>query len=366
MKDNPEFDAVIIGAGIAGLSIADALMGKGYKCAIIDKNTPGSGASGAPKMLINPATGRRAKMSLDSDRALPEITSLLKRVQASTDEIIYEKNGVIRPALDAKIASDFENSPGKYDWPSGWISWLNKREFTKKYPCFKTNHGGLIISEGLTVNGKLFIDKLSKLLTKNGLKPYYNSGFSYSFSQDSWSILINNSVSLSARCLIFAGGYSLTKDENWKFLELHPIKGQTAEFTFNEPLPFHSSVSSLGYMAYMSHEPDKLVVGSTYEHHFDHFEPDSEGLDYLKGKLEKTLPGWSDKIIEVKQWSGIRVTTRDKKPVIGQHPQHKGVYIFGGLGSKGMLLGRYCAGILSDYIVNGEQIPTELSIQRFV
>lgn len=366
MKDSATFDAIIIGAGIAGLSMADALINKGYNCAIIDKSMPGSGASGAPKMLINPATGRRAKMSLDSDKALPEITSLLERVQASTQEKIFEKRGVIRPALNPKIALDFENSPEKYDWPDGWISWLDKSKFTKNYPCFEHNHGGLIISEGLTVNGKLFVDKLSKVLLDSGLVSYYNSNFKFSYSDDSWSILVNDSVSLSTHSLIFASGLSLTHDENWKFLELHPIKGQTAEFTFKEPLPFDRSVSSLGYMAYMSHDPDKLVVGSTYEHHFDFFEPDSDGLNYLKGKLENTLPGWSEKIIETKQWSGIRVTAKDKKPVIGPHPHQKGLYIFGGLGSKGMLLGRYCAGLLSNYIINGELIPAELSIQRFI
>lgn len=356
MKDNTSFDAIIVGAGIAGLTLAEALMSKGYNCAIVDKGSPGSGASGAPKLLINPATGRRAKMSPGSEQALPEIMSLLEKVQQSTKETVYEKNGVIRPALSDDIAKDFKKSPNKYPWPDGWITWLDQKEFTNRYPVFQHNKGGLLVDEGATVNGNIFIDSLSKLLSECGLITFYNSVYEYSYSNDKWTFLINGSESITADSVIFATGQSLTKDPNWDFLKLHPIKGQTAEFTFSKPLPFDRSVSSLGYMAYFSSEPNKLVVGSTYEHHFDHLNPDKDGLEYLKTKLENTLPGWTDKIIHADQWAGVRVTAKDKKPVIGAHPSIPNLYIFGGLASKGMLLGRYCALRLADHIVSGEPI----------
>ena len=71
----PIFDFCILGAGIAGLSLADALQEKGYRVIVLEKNDIASGASGSPGALVNPAAGRRAKKKLESRSLLPSYIS---------------------------------------------------------------------------------------------------------------------------------------------------------------------------------------------------------------------------------------------------------------------------------------------------
>lgn len=367
MSKPEEFDVVILGAGIAGLTAADALIGKKISCAVVDPDGPGSGSSGAPLMLLNPATGRRAKMAWRAEKSFNTSLDLLQRVQKDTPEIFFETNGVIRPALTPEIADDFERSPEKYNWPdSSWVQWLDKAQFERAYPVFKNHHGGLVIQKGATVKGDVYLHSLSEYLVKRGLSAFYNRTWSLQKREAGWSVTLDDGNKLKAEKILFATGHSVTRSRWWSFLPLNCVKGQTAEFTFKDPLPLKSSVSSLGYMAFMPAYPQKLVVGSTYEHDYTHLRPDEQGLKYLREKLDTILPGWADQAASAAQWAGVRVTTADRKPVIGEHPELKGLYLFTALGSKGLIIGRYAAGILAESIISGDDVDPELSVKRFL
>src|SRR5690625_5736320 len=93
----------------------------------------------------------------------------------------------------------------------------------------------------------------------------------------------------------------------------------------------------MGYLAFLSTTPYELTVGSTYEHQFDHPEPDQEGMKAIGMKLEKMLPGYSGAVEDARGWSGVRVTLPDKQPVIGSHHALPGLYLIGAMGSKGLL-----------------------------
>lgn len=317
-------------------------------------------------MLVNPATGRRAKMSWHAEEALHSVTDLLQRVKVFSGESFYENNGVVRPALYPEIGFDFKRAPEKYNWPDGWIQWLEKEEFTSRFPVFENAHGGLIIGKGATVKGSRYVKLLSQYLEANGLITIYNSKAEYSQTDSVWKIILSSGETAQSESIICATGSSLLMDPNWDFLPMNSIKGQTATFRFNENVPLNSSVSSLGYLAYTSSSPDELVVGSTYEHNFEDVQPNEKGLNYLKDKLNSTLPGWSEKIIESDQWAGVRVSSKDNMPIIGNHPHLKGLYVFGALGSKGMIHGRYVAQQIADYIADGKPIESAISINRFI
>ena len=65
------------------------------------------------------------------------------------------------------------------------------------------------------------------------------------------------------------------------------------------------------------------------------------------------------------QVAGIRPATKDRRPVAGQHPQHKPLFIFNGLGTKGVSLAPYCAGVFAAYLLQQKEIPAEINIKRF-
>jgi len=358
-------DAIILGAGIAGLSCADAFLQKERTCVVIDTNQPGNGTSGSPGMLVNPATGRRARKAWKAQECFGWISNLLERVQDETDQHFYDKSGVVRPALTEKLANNFERSPEKYDWPDDWIEWLPKEEFSERFPIFKNHFGGLFVKKAMTVNGSIFMRAFAAYLEKRDVITEFETDYRLRQNQSEWIAEIDTGAIYQSKVVIDATGFNQVYSDNCDFLNLHPIKGQTATFYFDYPLPLKSSISSLGYMAFLTDHPQQITVGSTYEHNFDTLKTDRNGLEYLKKKLEKTLPGWVEKSSSVEQWSGVRVTVRDKKPVIGTHPEKSGLYVIGALGSKGLLMGRLMAEMLVKYILDGNEIDRLVSIDRF-
>jgi glycine oxidase len=360
------YDVAILGAGLAGLSAADAVLQRKQNCVIADPSGSCGGASAAPMMLANPAAGRRAKKTWCADDCMDYLINLLGRLFSFSESPCFEKNGVLRPALTEKIARDFERSIEKYNWPDGWVEWIPEKTFQVRYPFFSEHYGGLYVKSAITLKGNVLTEIFLKHLTQQGVHHIASGCTELNRINGRWDVQFENGTQISAKHVIDATGYHHLKSGWWECLPLHPVKGQTATFHFNEPLPLNHSVSSLGYMAFISQTPDRLTVGSTYEHKFNHLQPDEEGLSYLKEKLERTLPGLVKKAVSVEQWASVRITVPDKKPVIGPHPEKPGLWFFGALGSKGLLMSRYLAELLLQAIFEGTSLPETVSIRRLL
>lgn len=367
MSTNIRFDYVILGAGIAGLNVADQLQKQGKQVAVIDKKSPGGGASGAPLVLMNPATGRRAKMAWRAEEAVELGASILKKVQENTSTPFYAKTGVLRPALTENFAKDFSRAPGKYEWPSDeWIKWMDKDEIENHYPFLPDTFGGLLIPYGYTINSRIFIEEFYKLLDSSGI-PFFND-CNYTISKEpngEFQINIAGEESILSGQIIYAVGEGISEVESWRFLPLENVKGQTLTLYFKNELQLQHSISSMGYFAFLPETPKKLVIGSTYEHDYTHLNTDEAAKEKLLNKLENTLPGLLTCIDKTEQWCGVRVTTQDHKPIIGPHYAEKGISVITGLGSKGMIHSRLLAKLLVNHLVKGQPIDQTVSSERF-
>jgi len=367
IKSDPR-DFTILGAGFAGLSMADELLDRDQSVCLVDRSEPGSGSSGAPLVLINPATGRRAKMVQNAPDSLSAIIDLLMRVKEYSGRAdFFEHNGILRPALDSELANDFKRSPSKYNWPDkSWIEWQDEGEFASNYSYFGDHCGGLVVKQGYTVNTNLYIRHLTGYLRSRGLDVRFNSDSTVAQRADGrYDIKFSDGTDFITNNIIYATGSAVQYDPAWNFLPFKTTKGQLLDLTFESPLPLHESISSMGYFAFMPSEPNRLVVGSTYEHSYDNLQTSEKGKDILYKKLDRTLPGISEAPHIADMWSGERVSSKDHKPVIGEHPLRRRSYLLSGLGSKGMVQGRYLAGQLADYILDDKPLDSAFNLNRF-
>lgn len=368
LKEIIKTEFTILGAGLAGLMVADELISRNKRVALIDINQLGSGASFAPLVLINPATGRRAKMAWKAKECIDAATEILERVSDQFNSEYSIKNGVLRPALIKKMGKDFKKAPEKYDWPSSnWIKWISKKNLEENHPYLSGTFGGLYISEGYTINSRLFLDDLYKQLVQNGLISLFKQSYSINTDENgTHQILLESGECIQTEHIIFAIGAGISKVDEWSYLPLKRVKGQTLTVDFDNSLPLTHSISSMGYFAFDPNKPNKLVIGSTYEHNFDHVKPDIKGKETLLKKLDKTLPGFSSSIKKMSQWSGVRVTTQDHQPIIGTHYSQKHMHIITGLGSKGMIYSKYLSKELCDSILDHKSISPEVNADRFL
>jgi glycine/D-amino acid oxidase-like deaminating enzyme len=64
------------------------------------------------------------------------------------------------------------------------------------------------------------------------------------------------------------------------------------------------------------------------------------------------------------QQAGVRPSTKDRRPILGEHPYHKNMFIFNGLGTKGVSLAPYFVKQLSEFIFLQKDINPEANIER--
>ena len=356
-------DFCILGAGIAGLSLADALLEKGFSVAVLEKNEIGSGASGSPGALVNPATGRRAKKSWKAEQCYHSIRANLEKIASFSSDSFYRNNGLLRPALLEKMARKMRKQYDTTHWPDGWCQWLTEAQIKERHPGIKCVDGGLWLPIGLTVDIQQYLNAYANYLRSQDVFIKTQNEPHTEAIDDGW-LISNGESNFKSNQLIFATGYGTSDHPYWNFIPLEGVKGQLAKFKVDEPLSFDHSISSLGYIVRFDDE-HTFIQGSTYEHDFEHLNTDAEGEAYLRKRMARTLPKLAEKAELVDQWAGVRLFTPDKKPVLGPHPEIENLHIFSALGSKGLMYGKFLAEHYAHYLTNGQSIFPEVSVERF-
>ncbi len=357
------FDFCVLGAGLAGLSISKHLMDSGATVCLIDTGEVASGASGTPLGLVNPATGRWGTKSWKAEDCHHAVYEDLKEIQDHTPVRLFDKTGILRPAQDEEMAERMYDNYQKNEWPEDWCHWLDKKEVHNINPELHCVDGGMWLPHGLTVNVPTYLKSKADYLANQGLHIVTKADYSLEQTGDYFEVILKDGETLKMNSVITTAGHQTKDSDFWNFLPLHAIKGQVAVFESPQTRKFDYSISALGYIASIS--DTRFVAGSTYEHHFEDVEPDIEGLDYLTGRLGGVYPSLFESAKLVDQWAGVRASTPNKKPVVGAHPEIENMYVFAGLGSKGLLYSAYLGNALSEYILHGSAIPKEVSVSRF-
>jgi glycine/D-amino acid oxidase-like deaminating enzyme len=103
-------------------------------------------------------------------------------------------------------------------------------------------------------------------------------------------------------------------------------------------------------------------VGATYHWEERTHEVTLKAREELLTKLN-TMITCSFKVID--QVAGIRPTVKDRRPLVGEHPVYKNMFVLNGLGTRGVMIGPYVAKQLFNHIEFGSSLEAEIDIKRF-
>jgi glycine oxidase len=109
---------------------------------------------------------------------------------------------------------------------------------------------------------------------------------------------------------------------------------------------------------------DLYRVGATFKWTDVWEGPTDEGRRWLLDKLAAVLaPEVLARAEVLEQASGVRPTSRDRRPILGRTAPHEAV--FNGLGSRGVLLAPWCARHLAAHLFDGAPLDPEVDAARF-
>ena len=101
----------------------------------------------------------------------------------------------------------------------------------------------------------------------------------------------------------------------------------------------------------------EYVVGATYNREDLSGRVTKEGKSFLINKLNSIL-SVDYEILSVS--AGVRPNVKDRRPLVGVHPEFSKLYVFNGLGSRGVLVGPSLSQELTSCLISGLPIEDKI------
>jgi tRNA 5-methylaminomethyl-2-thiouridine biosynthesis bifunctional protein len=353
-------DIVVIGAGIAGASIAHEIISRGHAvCVVESEGGPATGCSSHAYAIAHPHITRGSAKLLQLTRIAFELA-----LARWGDQWIHRgalqpiKNGVefdreaialqleqlgLSPKMahpvSAEEAIQLAGVARAGVWfPNAGMLSLEKTSKELLQPCAE-----------LTQMNHVQIDTLER--------------------EDNHWLLSDTSkkITIRANKVIVAAGLSSKKllSSIQIKLPLKPVRGQLSFFQVNskgdwvDRLP-RSIICGDGYCIPANHLENgnmRWIVGSSFDENESDDHPRSESdrfnqeqaaglINYAEGDQKELMPDG--------QFVGIRCVAGDRLPIIGALPQRPGIFVATALGSRGILWSALAAKLIADQVLAGD------------
>ena len=345
-------DLVIAGAGLAGACAALALSRR-HRVVVLDAGRAGEGASGAAAGLANPFMGRKAKPAWHHAEALDALHATLDAADARD---LFLPSGVLRPARDRRQIDAFRTSA-----EANGLAWVDAEAAVERWPYVRAPHGALWIPQGGSVDLTAFVRACLRAAERSGAVVHEHRALT-SWRRDGHQLVaITADGGIRTPRLLLALGDGARALPALAGLPLGRVKGQTVELARPAALPPDAPAVSGG--AYVVPRPDRVLAGATFEHTFAHLRPDLDASSTLAERARQLVPSLESDVLHAR--AGVRLTvpasaSPRRLPLLGPLPGEPGVWVFTGLGAKGLLTAPRLARLLPDALENPAALPPEV------
>ncbi|MDR1876670.1 MAG: FAD-binding oxidoreductase [Flavobacteriaceae bacterium] len=343
-------DYLIVGQGLAGSCLAHKLgkENKSFKIIDIVSNSASFISSG----MYNPVVLKRFTPVWNAQE---EINKLLEEFSE------FEKLLQVKLVYPSDLYRILANEDEVKTWTKksrtneNLIPFLDPQIHSSVNPYIKADFGmGKVMQ-----CGKIFVRELLREFRKYLISRHALIDDVFDFT--SLEVRTNEVEYKGIRAgkIVFCDGYALKVNPFFSYLPMEGVKGETVVIHANG-LGLKDIVKSKVFI--MPMEKDYYYVGATYYYREVNDEISEEGQGELVENLNRFLT------IEykiVKSFAGIRPTVVDRRPLLGAHPDKKNVYIFNGLGSRGVMLAPAMAEGLYNFMENSAELLSEVDIKRF-
>ncbi|MDP9326474.1 MAG: FAD-dependent oxidoreductase [Candidatus Dormibacteraeota bacterium] len=354
MSASPRPDVVVVGAGIAGLSIAWELSRRGQAVTVLRSSRPATSLIAAgmlapmPEVAINPPLGRLATEAL---RYYPDF---LEALADETDRPTgFVRSGLLRVAYSAEEAVALREAVGQYEAAGMPSRWLSPAAAAKEVPGLGTGGlaGGLLSFDEAQVQPAWLLAALEAGIVARGGEVIEAEVEAVEEAGDAAALRTPDGVITADRVVLALGSWSGTLPG--LDYPVRPVKGQLLAFPPGAPGPEVILYRDHNYL--LTKADGTVVLGGTVEADAGFSLNPDERVEELRRLLPELWPALVGAEAQVRV--GLRPAAPDGLPVIGGLPALPHAYVFTAHYRNGFLLSPYSARLAADEILEAREAP---------
>ncbi len=354
---NKKWDVIVLGAGIAGLGVARALVLKKKKVLILEKKVQGM-ASLSATGILDPFVDLdcRSEILTITIPAVKKYPAVIRQIESETGiKTGFKKYDLIYVAFSfadekkLRAFSCFANVQKKLR-----VKWLSPVEIQKKVAGVHTSlHGGLCLQGMARVIPGQLLKALRAWLVSRGVqfqelsqKPELEiiAGQARGIRAGSRSFKAENVVG----CL---GAWAAAEKKASKLSQpIEPIRGQVLIYSYKKKLSALLHTVDGGYL--IPWKSGQVLVGSTVENKGFHTQLTAAGRKKIHEYAVQLLPELQNAQPR-SGWAGLRPKSLNQRLRIGK-TDIKGYYVANGYYRSGILIGIYAGELLAQEILTGK------------
>ncbi len=342
-------DYIIVGLGLAGLAFVEELIAAQKSFVVFEDASQTSSlvAGGVYNPVIlkrfTPVWNAAEQLAI----ALPFYQSLERKFSSKFDTKFITKK-VFKSIEDQNNWFLAVDKPVLSDYMDPVISHEKHNGVVADYGFGQLQGTGRIDTEKLVQTYRDYLRQEEKI---------YFEKFDYDAVQIEKDHLVYKE--LVASHIVFSEGYGMLHNPFFNYLPLKEAKGEL--ITIHAPdLKIDFLLKSSLFVLPLGNSYYK--VGATFNWTDKTSDPTEEGKMELLENLKKVL---DVPYTIVGQSAGIRPTVKDRRPLVGIHPQYNKLLILNGLGTRGVMIAPVVAKNLFEHIENGADLDPEVDIKRF-
>ena len=338
-------DLLVLGGGIAGLTVALEAARRGLEVVVIDSPRPGAASRAAAGMLA-PSVEEVPPPMRDAAFAArdfyPGFLGALRDLAGI--DVPLDRGGILQLVSEAEADSVSRTA-------AGVAQWLDATALVEREPAFAGHFGALLHPDDGAVDNLVLMDALERAIA--GMPAIRRiSGDVISIDADQPSALTRTRGRYFAnRVALCSGAWAGGLAGLPRRIAVRPVRGQLLRLA-QSPIR-HVTYGAGGYLVPRG---DTLLVGATSEEAGFENETSLAGLATLRGIAARAIPSLAGAPI-IDHWAGLRPMSLDTHPILGADPDSPGLVYACGYSRNGILFAPWAAAQLAMVLV-GEPAPT--------
>jgi glycine/D-amino acid oxidase-like deaminating enzyme len=340
---------LVVGAGVAGISICKQFISRGHKIKLIDSGINRSSAVAAG--LINPIVFRRMTKSWRIDEFLPEAKKFYTDLERDCGETFLFPIQIRRLFSSEQERNFWIEKQDKLTFQE-YLNPITEEDLS--YDKAVNEFGTGRLKQGYYISTTSFMEKTKHWISKSGIVRCEKVDYSKIDPETA------SYKGIKYDGIVFCEGAEIHGNPWFKDLPVNDTKGETLTIQ-SKGIPENESLNRKCFILPMGN--NEFRVGATYVWDTSDSNLTEEGKKELQGMISYATSS-NYKIID--HQAGVRPTTLDRRPLMGSHFKHGKLFVFNGLGTKGYLLAPLLAKEMIEFMLDGRILDKEVGLARTI